>query len=125
MILVAPTGRQGPTDATQVMDLGLLAYRAPELFRLWVTPQADIYVLGVVLHPLLTGKRHFGSRNAVWRTGFCRRNSLATCRNGRHFQQRNDWQVDLLEASICFTWAAIVNAAHFFLSCRQAPQADR
>ena len=47
------------TDATQVMDIGSLAYMAPELFRQWVTPQADIYALGVVLHQLLTGHRPF------------------------------------------------------------------
>ena len=47
------------TDATQVMDIGSLAYMAPELFRQWVTPQADIYALGVVLHQLLTGQRPF------------------------------------------------------------------
>ncbi|MBK7424773.1 MAG: cyclic nucleotide-binding domain-containing protein [Propionivibrio sp.] len=41
------------------MDIGSLAYMAPELFRMWVTPQADIYALGVVLHQLLTGKRPF------------------------------------------------------------------
>jgi len=46
-------------DATQVMDIGSLAYMAPELFRQWVTPQADIYALGIVLHQLLTGKRPF------------------------------------------------------------------
>lgn len=50
---------KGNTDATQVMDIGSLAYMAPELFRQWVTPQADIYALGVVLHQLLTGKRPF------------------------------------------------------------------
>ena len=47
------------SDATQVMDIGSLAYMAPELFRQWVTPQADIYALGIVLHQLLTGKRPF------------------------------------------------------------------
>ena len=47
------------TDATQVMDIGSLAYMAPELFRHWVTPQADIYALGVVVHQLLTGKHPF------------------------------------------------------------------
>jgi serine/threonine protein kinase len=46
-------------SATQVMDIGSLAYMAPELFRQWVTPQADIYALGVVMHQLLTGKRPF------------------------------------------------------------------
>ncbi len=46
-------------DSTQVMDIGSLAYMAPELFRHWVTPQADIYALGIVLHQLLTGKRPF------------------------------------------------------------------
>ena len=46
-------------EATQVMDIGSLAYMAPELFRQWVTPQADIYALGIVLHQLLTGKRPF------------------------------------------------------------------
>lgn len=46
-------------EATQVMDIGSIAYMAPELFRQWVTPQADIYALGVVLHQLLTGARPF------------------------------------------------------------------
>jgi serine/threonine protein kinase len=46
-------------SSTQVMDIGSLAYMAPELFRQWVTPQADIYALGVVMHQLLTGKRPF------------------------------------------------------------------
>jgi hypothetical protein len=32
---------------------------APELFRHWVTPQADIYALGVVLHQLLTARLPF------------------------------------------------------------------
>ena len=50
---------RGNNDATQVMDIGSLAYMAPELFRQWVTPQADIYALGIVLHQLLTGKRPF------------------------------------------------------------------
>ena len=50
---------RGNNDTTQVMDIGSLAYMAPELFRMWVTPQADIYALGVVLHQLLTGKRPF------------------------------------------------------------------
>ena len=50
---------KGNNDSTQVMDIGSLAYMAPELFRQWVTPQADIYALGVVLHQLLTGKRPF------------------------------------------------------------------
>lgn len=50
---------KGSDDTTQVMDIGSLAYMAPELFRQWVTPQADIYALGVVLHQLLTGKRPF------------------------------------------------------------------
>ena len=46
-------------SATQVMDIGSIAYMAPEIFRGWVTPQADIYALGVVLHQLLTGQRPF------------------------------------------------------------------
>ena len=46
-------------DSTQVMDIGSLAYMAPELFRGWVTPQADIYALGVVLFQLLAGSRPF------------------------------------------------------------------
>ncbi|MFA7292096.1 MAG: protein kinase [Rhodocyclaceae bacterium] len=46
-------------DSTQVMDIGSLAYMAPELFRHWVTPQADIYALGIVLFQLLTGHRPF------------------------------------------------------------------
>lgn len=43
-------------DATQVMDIGSVAYMAPELFRQWVTPQADIYALGVVIFRLLTAE---------------------------------------------------------------------
>jgi len=46
-------------DTTQVMDIGSLAYMAPELFRHWVTPQADIYALGIVLFQLLTGQQPF------------------------------------------------------------------
>lgn len=46
-------------DATQVMDIGSLAYMAPELFRQWVTPQADIYALGVALFRLLTADYPF------------------------------------------------------------------
>jgi serine/threonine protein kinase len=50
-------------DSTQVMDIGSLAYMAPELFRGWVTPQADIYALGVVLYQLLGGKRPFEAKD--------------------------------------------------------------
>jgi predicted Ser/Thr protein kinase len=50
-------------DSTQVMDIGSLAYMAPELFRGWVTPQADIYALGVVLFQLLGGKRPFDAKD--------------------------------------------------------------
>jgi eukaryotic-like serine/threonine-protein kinase len=50
-------------DSTQVMDIGSLAYMAPELFRGWVTPQADIYALGVVLFQLLAGKRPFEAKD--------------------------------------------------------------
>ncbi len=46
-------------DSTQVMDIGSLAYMAPELFRHWVTPQADIYALGIVLFQLLSGQQPF------------------------------------------------------------------
>ncbi len=46
-------------DSTQVMDIGSLAYMSPELFRQWVTPQADIYALGVVLFRLLTSRLPF------------------------------------------------------------------
>ena len=46
-------------DSTQVMDIGSLSYMAPELFRHWVTPQADIYALGIVLYQLLTGRQPF------------------------------------------------------------------
>ncbi|MCX8144796.1 MAG: serine/threonine-protein kinase [Azovibrio sp.] len=49
----------GRSDSTQVMDIGSLSYMAPELFRHWVTPQADIYALGVVLFQLLTGQLPF------------------------------------------------------------------
>lgn len=51
----------GRGDSTQVMDIGSLSYIAPELFRHWVTPQADIYALGVVLFQLLTGQLPFVS----------------------------------------------------------------
>lgn len=50
-------------DATQVMDIGSLAYMAPELFRHHVTPQADIYALGVVLYRLLTGHYPFEAQH--------------------------------------------------------------
>lgn len=50
-------------DATQVMDIGSLAYMAPELFRQWVTPQADIYALGAVLFRLLTARLPFEADN--------------------------------------------------------------
>ena len=50
---------KGNNDSTQVMDIGSLAYMAPELFRHWVTPQADIYALGIVLFQLLTGQQPF------------------------------------------------------------------
>lgn len=50
-------------EATQVLDIGSLAYMAPELFRHWVTPQADIYALGVVLFRLLTGAYPFQGDN--------------------------------------------------------------
>ena len=50
-------------DSTQVMDIGSLAYMAPELFRHWVTPQADIYALGIVLFQLLTGQQPFRADN--------------------------------------------------------------
>lgn len=46
-------------DSTQVMDIGSLAYMSPELFRHTVTPQADIYALGVVLFRLLTSRLPF------------------------------------------------------------------
>ena|GEM_PF-223900 len=54
---------RGNDDATQVMDIGSLAYMAPELFRQWVTPQADIYALGVVLFRLLTARLPFEGDN--------------------------------------------------------------
>jgi len=54
---------RGQDDATQVMDIGSLAYMAPELFRQWVTPQADIYALGVVLFRLLTATLPFQAEN--------------------------------------------------------------
>ena len=50
-------------DSTQVMDIGSLAYMAPELFRQWVTPQADSYALGVVLFRLLTSRLPFEAEN--------------------------------------------------------------
>jgi eukaryotic-like serine/threonine-protein kinase len=50
-------------DSTQVMDIGSLAYMAPELFRQWVTPQADIYALGIVLYQLLCGHRPFDAKD--------------------------------------------------------------
>lgn len=54
---------RGSDDSTQVMDIGSLAYMAPELFRQWVTPQADIYALGVVLFRLLTARLPFEADN--------------------------------------------------------------
>ncbi len=54
---------RGNDDATQVMDIGSLAYMAPELFRQWVTPQADIYALGAVLFRLLTSRLPFEADN--------------------------------------------------------------
>ncbi len=50
-------------DATQVMNIGSLAYMAPELFRQWVTPQADIYALGAVFYRLLTSRLPFEADN--------------------------------------------------------------
>lgn len=50
-------------DATQIMEIGSLAYMAPELFRQWVTPQADIYALGAVLFRLLTTRLPFEADN--------------------------------------------------------------
>lgn len=50
---------QGGEESTQVLDIGSLAYMAPELFRQWITPQADIYALGVVLYRLLTSRHPF------------------------------------------------------------------
>lgn len=47
------------SESTQILDIGSLSYMAPELFRHWVTPQADIYALGVVLFQLLTGCQPF------------------------------------------------------------------
>ncbi|HZX32120.1 MAG TPA: serine/threonine-protein kinase [Rhodocyclaceae bacterium] len=46
-------------DATQILDIGSLAYMSPELFNQSITPQADIYALGVVLFQLLTGRLPF------------------------------------------------------------------
>ena len=50
-------------ESTQVMDIGSLAYMAPELFRSWVTPQADVYALGAVLFKLLTARLPFEADN--------------------------------------------------------------
>lgn len=50
-------------DATQIMDIGSLFYMAPELFHQVVTPQADIYALGIVLFMLLTGARPFDAKD--------------------------------------------------------------
>ena len=50
-------------ESTQVMDIGSLAYMAPELFRSWVTPQANIYALGAVLFKLLTARLPFEADN--------------------------------------------------------------
>jgi eukaryotic-like serine/threonine-protein kinase len=53
------------SDATQVMDIGSLAYMSPELFSHSVTPQADIYALGVVLFLLLTAQLPFQGESAA------------------------------------------------------------
>lgn len=52
-------------DSTQVMDIGSLAFMSPELFRGSVTPQADIYALGVVLFSLLTARLPFDGDSAA------------------------------------------------------------
>ena len=70
-------------DSTQVMDIGSLAYMAPELFRQYVTQQADIYALGVVLFQLLSGHRAFEAKDQaslMYKIINGQRNSLAACR---------------------------------------------
>jgi predicted Ser/Thr protein kinase len=70
-------------DSTQVMDIGSLAYMAPELFRQHVTPQADIYALGIVLFRLLSGQRPFEAKDQaslMYKIINGQRRALAECR---------------------------------------------
>lgn len=70
-------------DSTQVMDIGSLAYMAPELFRQHVTQQADIYALGSVLFQLLSGQRPFEAKDQaslMYKIINGQRRALADCR---------------------------------------------
>ena len=70
-------------DSTQVMDIGSLAYMAPELFRQVVTQQADIYALGIVLFQLLSGHRAFEAKDQaslMYKIINGERNALASLR---------------------------------------------
>lgn len=70
-------------DSTQVMDIGSLAYMAPELFRQHVTQQADIYAVGIVLFQLLSGQRPFEAKDQaslMYKIINGQRRALADCR---------------------------------------------
>lgn len=72
-------------DSTQVMDIGSLAYMAPELFRQYVTQQADIYALGIVLFQLLCGQKAFEAKDQaalMYKIINGERRSLGDCRAG-------------------------------------------
>ena len=118
---------QGKNDATQVMDIGSLAYMAPELFRQWVTPQADIFALGVVIHQLLTGHRPFDALDQatlMYRIINGQRAPLSSFRTG--LPAGLDTLIDKLLARSLedryANWGEVLEALSHY--CRNTPAAD-